>query len=105
GTPRMCSGRYVSAGDRFETIRPGYQVVYDQPAAALYAHETLSSQLSPDHGTLPLVTRPRTAAVNYAVTIPAVAANGSSPQAAGPQAAGPMLARRSAERRHGEIDR
>jgi len=103
-TTRIESGRYVSAGDRFETIRPGYQVVYDQLAAARYAHETLSSQLSPDHRTLTLVTRPRTAAVNYAVTIPAVAANGSSPQAAGPQAAGPMLARRSAERRHDEID-
>jgi putative heme-binding domain-containing protein len=74
---RIESGRFVSAGDRFETIRPGYQVVYDQLAAPRYSHEVLSSQLSPDHRTLTLVTRPRAAAVNYAVTFPAVAADGS----------------------------
>ncbi len=76
-TARIESGRYVSAGDRFETIRPGYQVVYDQQAAPRYAHEALSSQLSPDHRTLTLVTRPRTVAVSYAVTLPVVTADGS----------------------------
>ncbi len=69
---RIESGKYVSAGDRFETIRPGYQVVYDQLAAPRYVHEILSTQLSPDRRTLTLVTRPRTAAANYAVTLPAV---------------------------------
>ena len=74
-TARIESGRFVSAGDRFESIRPGYQVVYDQLAAPRYAHEAFSSQLSSDHRTLTLVTRPRIAAVNYAVTLPAVAAD------------------------------
>jgi putative heme-binding domain-containing protein len=69
------SGKYVFAGDRFETIRPGYQVVYDQLAAPRYAHEVLSAQLSPDRRTLTLVTRPRATAVNYAVTLPSVATN------------------------------
>jgi putative heme-binding domain-containing protein len=64
------SGKYVFAADRFETIRPGYQVVYDQLTAPRYKHEILSTQLSPDRRTLTVVTRPRNAAVNYAVTLP-----------------------------------
>src|SRR5207249_287547 len=75
---RIESGRYVSAGDRFETIRPGYQVVYDQLAAPRYAHEVLSAQVSADMRTLTLVTRPRTAAVNYAITLPVVTASSLS---------------------------
>src|SRR5204863_5085504 len=84
---RIESGKYICAGDRFETIRPGYQVVYDQLAAPRYAHETLSSQLSPDHRTLTLVTRPRAAAVNYAVTLPAVTADVSARAASSPDSA------------------
>jgi len=71
---RIESGKYVSAGDRFETIRPGYQIVYDQLAAPRYTHEILSTQLSPDRRMLTLVTRPRTAAVNYALTLPSFVA-------------------------------
>src|SRR5205823_7985147 len=72
---RVESGKYVVAGDRFETLRPGYQVVYDQLAVPRYAHEILSAGVSPDRRTLTLVTRPRNAAVNYAVTLPSVAAD------------------------------
>jgi putative heme-binding domain-containing protein len=71
---RIESGKYVAAADRFETIRPGYQVVYDQLAAPRHVHEILSTQLSPDRRTLTLVTRPSTAAVNYAVTLPSFVA-------------------------------
>jgi putative heme-binding domain-containing protein len=67
---RVESGQYVFPGDRFETIRPGYQVVYDQLAAPRSVHEILSTQITPDRRTLTLVTRPRAAAVNYAVTLP-----------------------------------
>ena len=67
---RIESGKYVSAGDRFETIRPGYQVVYDQLASPRYLHEILSTQLTPDRRTVTLVTRPRLEGVNYAVTLP-----------------------------------
>jgi putative heme-binding domain-containing protein len=67
---RVESGKYVFAGDRFESIRPGYQVVYDQLSAPRYTHEVLSTSVSPDRRTLTLVTRPRTVAVNYAVTLP-----------------------------------
>src|SRR6267142_1158359 len=66
----VTGGNKLSAGDRFETIRPGYQVVYDQLAAPRFRHEILSTQLSPDRRTLTLVTRARSAAVNYAITLP-----------------------------------
>ncbi|MCW5558690.1 MAG: PQQ-dependent sugar dehydrogenase, partial [Verrucomicrobiae bacterium] len=71
---RIESGLYVFSGDRFETVRPGYQVVYDQLAAPRRAHEILTAQVSPDRRTLILVTRPRETAVNYAVTLPAASA-------------------------------
>jgi len=67
---RIEGGPCVYPGDRFETVRPGYQVVYDQLAAPRRAHEILTSQVSPDRRTLTLVTRPRDAAVHYAVTLP-----------------------------------
>jgi putative heme-binding domain-containing protein len=67
---RIDSGTYVYPADRFETIRPGYQVVYDQLSAPRFTHEILSTQLSPDRRTVTFVTRPRTSGVNYAVTVP-----------------------------------
>ena len=59
GKARIEGGQFVFPGDRFETIRPGYQVIYDQLAAPRYVHEILTTQLSPDRRTLALVTRPR----------------------------------------------
>jgi putative heme-binding domain-containing protein len=97
---RLESGQYVAAGDRFETLRPGYQVVYDQLAAPRYAHEVLSANLSPDHRTLTLLTKPRTAAVNYALAIPVVAAD-VNPQPPAQSAEKPP---RSPESAHHEID-
>jgi putative heme-binding domain-containing protein len=73
---RIESGRFVSAGDRFETIRPGYQVVHDQLSAPRFAQEVLSINLSPDQRILTLVTRPRAEAMNYAVTLPRLSSAG-----------------------------
>lgn len=73
------SGRFVFAGDRFETIRPGYQVVYDQLAAPRHRHEILGVQASPDRRTLTWLTVPRTSAVNYALTLPELGRSHSSP--------------------------
>jgi putative heme-binding domain-containing protein len=67
---RIESGRFVGAGDRFETIRPGYQVVYDQLSASRFGQDVLSTSLSPDRRTLTVTTKPRTESVNYAVTLP-----------------------------------
>lgn len=64
------SGAFVFPGDRFETIRPGYQVVYDQLAAPRHRHEILGSRLTADRRSLTLLTKPRVMAVNYAVTLP-----------------------------------
>jgi putative heme-binding domain-containing protein len=113
---RIESGRFVSAGDRFETLRPGYQVVYDQLSAPRFDQEILSTRLSPDRRTLTLVTKPRTEAVNYAVTLPIVGQasslppglpapdpiTGKMPAQAGSKPA--PLPRPGTESRHDEID-
>jgi len=73
---RIEEGRYVMPGDRFETIRPGYQVVRDQLAQPRYAVEVLGTGISPDSRTLTLTTKPREVALNCAVTLPAPVAAG-----------------------------
>ncbi len=69
----VTQGRHVFAGDRFETLRPGYQVVYDQLAAARFDVPVLSAGLTADERTIVLSTRPRVSAVNYALTLPGFA--------------------------------
>ncbi|MBM3844792.1 MAG: hypothetical protein FJ405_00710 [Verrucomicrobia bacterium] len=82
-TARIEGGAFVHPGDRFETLRPGYQVIDAQLLAPRFSHEALSVQLSPDRRTLSLLTRPRTAAWNYAVTLgwlPQIASTSSPPE-------------------------
>jgi putative heme-binding domain-containing protein len=67
---RIEAGRYVSAGDRFETIRPGYQVVRDQMAAPRRWVDVQSLALSADRRTLVLRVPRQTEAVSYAITLP-----------------------------------
>jgi putative heme-binding domain-containing protein len=67
---RVTKGRYVAAGDRFETLRPGYQVVKDQATAARQDVPVLSAVLAPDLRSLTLRTAARTEATNYAVMLP-----------------------------------
>ena len=67
---KITMGKYVSAGDRFETLRPGYRVVQDELATPRYEIPVLSASLTPDRRTLSLTTSPREAAVNYAVALP-----------------------------------
>src|SRR5205823_6736608 len=63
-------GPYVSAGDRFEYLRPGYQVVQDQLDAPRHALPVLGLQLTPDRRTLILATAAHPRAVSYALTLP-----------------------------------
>jgi putative heme-binding domain-containing protein len=63
-------GAYVSPGDRFETLRPGYQAVQDQLAAPRQELPVLGAQVTPDRRTLILATAPHPEAVNYALTLP-----------------------------------
>jgi putative heme-binding domain-containing protein len=67
---RIEAGRYVSAADRFEVIRPGYQVVLDQMATPRRWVDVQSLSLSADRRTIVLRVPRQTEAVNYAVTLP-----------------------------------
>ena len=64
-------GKFVEAGDRFEALRPGYQVVRDQQNAVRHELPVLSANVSGDRRTLIITTAPRAAVLNYAVTLPA----------------------------------
>lgn len=65
----VAGGKSIVAGERFESLRPGYQVVQDQLAAERYVLPVLSTQLSADRQTLVIQTPPRTRALNYTVTL------------------------------------
>jgi putative heme-binding domain-containing protein len=67
---RLVQGRYVAAGDDFEVLRPGYQVVRDQLAEPRYQLQIQSAVLSAHGRTLTIRTAPRAQAVNYALTLP-----------------------------------
>jgi putative heme-binding domain-containing protein len=66
---RVEAGRYVSAGDRYEVIRPGYQIVRDQMTSPRRWVEVQSLTLSSDQRTLVLRVPRQTEAVNYAITL------------------------------------
>ena len=67
---RIEAGAYVSAGDRFEVLRPGYQVVRDQLAASRRWVDVIGLTLSEDRRTLSLSVPRQTEPVNYAITLP-----------------------------------
>ena len=62
-------GLHVAAGDRFEGMRPGYQVVKDQMQIARYQLPVLSTALSPDRREIALHTERKTVDSNYAAAI------------------------------------
>ena len=61
--------RYLTAGDRFESMRPGYDVVNIQRATPRLTPPIQSLELSTDAQTLILHTTNLTQAVNYAVSL------------------------------------
>jgi putative heme-binding domain-containing protein len=63
-------GKYVSAGDRFEYHRPGYQVVQDQLRTSRFGLPVLGLQVTADRRTLILTTPPHPEAASYALTLP-----------------------------------
>ena len=67
---KLTAGPYVRAGDRFETIWPGYAVVNMQRLSPRYDVPVRSAQLTPDHRSLVLPVDPIPAAVHYALTLP-----------------------------------
>jgi putative heme-binding domain-containing protein len=63
-------GRHVRPGDRFESLRPGYEVVGRQMAAPRFELPILSAQIAADRRTLVLATAPHPEAVPYTITLP-----------------------------------
>jgi putative heme-binding domain-containing protein len=62
-------GEHVRAGDRFESLRPGYQVVQDQLAAPRRKLPVHGVSISPDRRTLLVTTDPHPQSVHYAMTL------------------------------------
>jgi putative heme-binding domain-containing protein len=67
---RIALGKFVTAGDRFETHRPGYRVVQDELATSRYEMPVLSASLGVDRHTVALATSARNLALKYAITLP-----------------------------------
>jgi putative heme-binding domain-containing protein len=65
-------GTSVRPGDRFESLRPGYEVVARQMASPRFALPILSAQISGDRRSLLLTTMPHPEASDYAITLPEV---------------------------------
>jgi putative heme-binding domain-containing protein len=63
-------GQAVRPGDRFESLRPGYEAVGRQLAAPRFEVPILSAQVSADRRTLLLATAPHPEASSYALTLP-----------------------------------
>jgi putative heme-binding domain-containing protein len=64
------AGAYVRAGDRFEVVRPGYQVVRDQMATPRRWIEVLGLSFADDQRTLVLRVPRQTEPAHYAITLP-----------------------------------
>jgi putative heme-binding domain-containing protein len=71
-------GRYVAAGDRFESLRPGYKVVHDQLRTPRYELPILSIQLLPDRRTLLMATARHAAAMPHAISLPGLGRDAAS---------------------------
>jgi hypothetical protein len=65
-------GNAVRPGDRFESMRPGYEVVGRQLASPRFELSVLLAQISPDHRSLLLTTAPHLEASSYAITVQGV---------------------------------
>jgi len=63
-------GQYVTAGDRFESFRPGYQVVQNQMMEPRFELPVISSGISADGREVILHTAARRQALNYAIKLP-----------------------------------
>ncbi len=63
-------GEYVSAGDRFESLRPGYEVVQRQQGASRRELSVQGVGVTADRRTLVLSSEPHREAVSYALTLP-----------------------------------
>ncbi len=63
-------GPFVTVGDRFESLRPGYAIVAMQRCAGRYDLPILGVKLTADRRNILLSTAPHAEAGRYAVTLP-----------------------------------
>lgn len=63
-------GKFVAAGDRFESFSPGYQAVKNQRTMPRFELPVTQMQLSEDKRGLKITTPEHPEAVNYAITLP-----------------------------------
>lgn len=76
------AGAALAAGDRFESLRPGYAVVQGQLNSRRDEIPIYSVQLTPDHRTLILATGPHRENVPHALTLPNLGRVSAPPDAA-----------------------
>jgi putative heme-binding domain-containing protein len=81
----LTGGRYARAGDRFESLWPGYAAVQAQNLSPRFNVPLRSAQLTPDGRTLVLATDPVSRAVYYALTLPREKSNAAAGQGELPQ--------------------
>ena len=74
----VAMGRYVSAGERFESFRPGYQVVKNQQTMPRFASPVLSARTEADNRTFVVRMNGGAEAVNYGLTLPGSIAGGTT---------------------------
>jgi putative heme-binding domain-containing protein len=79
---KLVAGPFVRAGDRFESLAPGYAAVQAQKASPPIAIAVHSAQWTPDGRTLILATDPLSRDVHYALTLPSTAADSAEATAA-----------------------
>jgi len=91
---KLTAGKFVRAGDRFETLWPGYAVVQMEKATPRFNVPVHTAQLTPDRRTLILATDSLAPAVHYALTLPGMGrlAKEKTPKGAIPQHAAIDLA-------------
>lgn len=87
---KITFGEYVSAGDRFESLKPPYQALHMQQRKPRYDLPIYSAQVAGDQRTLILATAPQRQAVSYALMLPAFQA--------------PELAKKSEVTQHPQMD-
>jgi putative heme-binding domain-containing protein len=69
GLAAIDMGKYVTAGNRFEPMHPGYPAVQRQLAVPRYKLPILSAGISADGHAIELRTTPCAEAVNYGITV------------------------------------
>lgn len=97
---KLTAGEYVRAGDRFESLAPGYAIVQMQKASPRYDVPIRSAQLTPDRRTLVMSTDPMTRASHFALTLPGMGRRGNELSAKEPSVTGSASASDVGDIRH-----